>query len=244
MNFMRFLVIALYLTAMMFVASAAIVQSIGANQFYLCYAGSYVCLAFYILNKAMMYMFMVERAHSIRAPYSRRFKDYVWCFWMFLTGLGFAVLIPIAFIYPHTQLVGPNSRCEMGLPMAVSVSLLLFDAFINFSLTAVFIWLIRPLLAFRRTRDPDSKSYFRKRLGSSFNALCTHIPIKLPSTGGPYHQAVNQSIVGRVERLVWKSIAGTILIVMPTIANLVSMTAIGGREHAWICFTVCTADSE
>lgn len=239
MNLMRFLVIVLYVTAMMFVTSAAIFQSIGTNQATVCFVGSYVCLAFYVLNKALMYMFLVERAHSIRAPYTSRLKDKVWCFWMVSTGAGFVVLVLTAFMYPHTELV--INKCEMGLPMGVSIALLTFDTFINFTLTAVFIWLIRPLLAFRRTSNPDSKSYFRDKLKTSFSALCSRIPA---STSRPYHQEVTQSVVSRVEWLVWKTIGGTFLIVLPTIANLVSLTAMGGREHAWICYTVCTADSK
>jgi hypothetical protein len=243
MSFMRILVIALYATAMMFVASAAIMQNgIGINQPIVCHVGSYICLAFYVLNKALMYMFMIERAHSIRAPYTRRLKDLVWCFWMLFSGVGFAVLVIIAFLYPHTR--ESQGTCEMGLPEGVSVALLLYDVLINFSLTAVFIWLIRPLLAFHRSNDPDSKSYFRDQLRITFSKTFAWIPIRLPDSGGPYRQAVNQSIVGQIERLVWKTIAGTLLIVMPTIANLVSLTAMGGREHAWVCFTVCTADSK
>ncbi|QDS70460.1 hypothetical protein FKW77_009935 [Venturia effusa] len=240
MNLMRFLVIVLYLTAMMFVTSAAIFQSIGTNQANACFAGSYVCLAFYVLNKAVMYMFLVERAHSIRAPYTSRLKDKVWCFWQLMTGAGFLGIVLTAFMYPHTKLV--IGKCEMGLPMAVSVTLLLFDTLINFTLTGVFIWLIRPLLAFRRTSNPDSKSYFRDKFKTSFGALRARIPITLASKGGPYHQEVTRTVANRVERLVWKTIGGTILVVLPTIANLVSLTAVGGREHAWICYTVCTAD--
>jgi hypothetical protein len=251
MNFMRFLVIALYITSMIFVAVAAILETgLGINEPSVCHAGSYVCIAFYILNKALMYMFMIERAHSIRAPYTSRLKDYVWCFWMLFAGIGFAVLVTLAFVYPHSQHyhhtgdAGMDNECEIGLPRGISIALVLYDTGINFSLTAVFIWLIRPLLAFQRTRDPDAKSYFRDRLSKSLNTVCTWIPIKLPNTGGPYHQAVSQSLVGAVEWLVWKTLAGTVLIVIPTIANLVTLTAIGGQERGWVCFTVCTADSK
>ncbi|TID19455.1 Helicase [Venturia nashicola] len=240
MNLMRFLVIALYILAMGFVASASIFQSIGVHQPAICFVGSYVCLAFYVASKALMYMFLVERAHSIRAPYTSRLHDKVWCFWQLMTGVGFIVLVLSAFMYPHTKLVAGN--CEMGLPMIISISLLVFDTLINFTLTAVFIWLIRPLLAFRRTSNPDSQSYFRDKFKTSFSALCARIPVTLGRKSGPYHQEVTRSDVSKIERLVWKTIGGTILIVLPTIANLVSLTVVGGREHAWICYTVCTAD--
>jgi hypothetical protein len=245
MNFVRFLVITLYVTAIVFVASTAILQiGIGINEDIICNAGSYMCITFYILNKALMYMFMIERAHSIRAPYTRRLKDYVWCFWMLFSGVGFAVIVVLAFIYPHKGTT-PDHTCRLGLPKGVSIALVLYDTGINFSLTAVFIWLIRPLLAFHRTSDPNSKSCFRDRLTKSFNTACGWIPtIRLPNSGGPYHQTVNQSLVNAVEWLVWKTLAGTVLIVMPTIANLVTLTAMGGKELAWVCFTVCTADSK
>lgn len=219
---------------------AAIFQAIGTNQPSICFAGSYACLAFYVANKALMYMFLVERAHSIRAPFTSRLKDKVWCFWQILTGTGFVALVLTAFMYPHTKII--LGKCEMGLPMAISIALLLFDTLINFTLTAVFVWLIRPLLAFRRTSNPDSKSYFRDKLRTSFSALLARNPPTLESTSGPYHQALTRSVVPRVERLVWKTIGGTVLIILPTIANLVSLTALGGRTHAFVCYSVCTAD--
>ncbi|KAE9973536.1 hypothetical protein BLS_009292 [Venturia inaequalis] len=240
MNLMRFLVIALYVTAMAFVVAAGIFQSIGTNQPNVCFVGSYVCLAFYVANKAFMYMFLVERAHSIRAPYTSRLKDKVWCFWQLMTGAGFTVLVLTAFMYPHTRLVA--RKCEMGLPMAVSLSLLVFDTLINFTLTAVFIWLIRPLLAFQRTSNSNSKSYFRDKFKTFLSVLYARRPVTSGSKSGPYRQEVTRSVVSQVERLVWKTIGATVLMVMPTIGNLVALNAVGGREHAWICYTVCTAD--
>jgi len=109
---------------------------------------------------------------------------------------------------------------------------------------AIFIWLLRPLLAFHRTSNPDSTSYFRHRITKSLNKFRAYIPFRLPQSDGPYLQAVNQTLVRAVEWLVWKTLIGTVLIVIPTIANLALMASVGGREQAWLCFTICTVDGK
>jgi hypothetical protein len=240
---MRFLVIALYMAAIVFVGAAAIMETgVGINSPALCNAGSYMCVALYCLNKVLMYMFLIERAHSIRAPYTRRLKDWVWLTWMLVLGVGFPLLVGLAFFSPLKGLSPADQKCRIGLPRKVSITLVIFDTWINFSLTAVFIWLLRPLLAFHQTNDPNASSYFRHWFRKTFNTVGVWIPFKFPQSSGPYHQPVNQSLVRAVEWLVWKTLAGTVLIVIPTIANLSLLTVMGGREQAWLCFTICTAD--
>lgn len=93
MNFIRFNVVVLYLLAIAFVISAAIVVSgLGLSSLHLCYAAVILCLCYYVGSKVAMYIFLIERAHSIRAPYLRRHRDWLWLATMFSILIGFSVL--------------------------------------------------------------------------------------------------------------------------------------------------------
>ncbi|KAF2434903.1 hypothetical protein EJ08DRAFT_569705, partial [Tothia fuscella] len=243
MSFMRCLVIAMYITGLNFVAAGAIIETgMGMNSPILCRAGTYICLSFYLISKVLMYMFIVERAHSIRAPYTRRFHDWVWCGWMGVLVVGFTSLSVLAFMQPVAALGDDDGKCRIGLPRTASIVLVMFDIFINFSLTGVFLWLLRPLLAFHQTSDPERRSYFRHRLLKYLESACCWTPFKFSRSNGPYRPALNTSLVKAVEVLVWKTFVGTVLIVIPTIVNLSLLYRMGGREQGWMCFTICTID--
>jgi hypothetical protein len=244
MNFMRFLVVVLYVSALNFVASAAIVETgMGMNSPSICRAGTLFCLSFYLLSKILMYMFIVERAHSIRAPYIGRLKDWVWVFWMSILGGGFVTLAVLSFLKPIAEVSRGDGKCRIGIPKSSSMTLVLFDIIINFSLTGVFLWLLRPLLAFHQTSNPDSRSYFRHRIMKALQKACSWFPIRL-SQSEPYRPALNTHLVKTVEWLVWKTLIATILTVIPTIVNLSLLYHMGGREQGWLCFMICTVDGE
>ena len=47
-----------------------------------------------------------------------------------------------------------------------------------------------------------------------------------------------------LELLIWRSCYGACLVLLPTVANLVAMVKIHGREQSWLCFTICITDGE
>jgi hypothetical protein len=246
MNFMRFLTMALYIMALNFVVAGAVVETgMSMSTPTLCRDGTLICLSFYLVSKALMYMFIIERAHSIRAPYTRRLKDWVWCGWMFVLAAGFVGLGAASFLQPVAQLGYNDGVCRIGLPREASIILVMFDIFINFSLTAVFLWLLRPLLAFHQTGDPERRGYFRFRVfkylgeaGSWIPSACSWISFRFPHLEGPYRPALNTNLVKAVEILVWKTLIGTVLIVIPTIVNLSLLYHMAGKEQGWLCFTM------
>lgn len=93
-------------------------------------------------------IFLVERAHALRAPYLRRAHDWIWLARMIVVASGFGTITVFAFIYPLTDLSTTDGKCRIGLPLKVSIPLLSLDATINLALTGVFIYLLQPLLNF------------------------------------------------------------------------------------------------
>jgi hypothetical protein len=235
---MRLLVVTLYINALNFVAAAAILQTgMGMDSLSLCRAGTFVCGSFYLVSKVLMYMFIIERAHSIRAPYTRRVRDWVWYSWTLILVGAFCTLIVLSFIHPIADVDNLDLKCRIGLTRRTSIVLIFFDIFVNFSLTAVFLWLLRPLLAFHQTSNPESTAYFRHRIAKLVLGTCAWVPLRLPQTE-PYHAALNTNLVKAVEWLVWKTLAGTVGIVVPTIVNLSLLYRMDGREQGWLCFTM------
>lgn len=52
----------------------------------------------------------------------------------------------------------------------------------------------------------------------------------------------NQRVVLKLEKLLWKTFAGSVLVIISTVANVSTLTALGGRELGWVCLTTCTFD--
>lgn len=246
MSFMRSLTVILYVTALNFVGAGAIIETgMSMNTPTLCRAGTFICLSFYLISKALMYMFIVERSHSIRAPYTRRLNDFVWCGWMFVLATCFLGLAVASFLQPVAQLGEKDGVCRIGLPRKTSIILVIFDIFINFSLTGVFLWLLRPLLAFHQTGDPERRAYFRvhffkylREASSRVPSFCSRIIFRFSQMEGPYRPALNTNLAKSIECLVWKTLIGSVLIVIPTIVNLSLLYHMAGKEQGWLCFTM------
>lgn len=228
---------ALYFEALVFVVSAAIMNSgIGLTSHYTCSTAIYLCIAFYVTSKILMYYFLIERVHAVRGPFTRRLTDWVWCFFMFVLFVGITILAILAFLKPEIEWDG--DKCHIGLPPKTSMTLCIYDIVINFSLTFTFLWLLRPLLAFGR---PTQVPLWKQWLSEKLAPYAWLIPFKLPEIP-PYRQTITRELVKAREKLVRKTLIGSILVIMPTIANLMILYVLNGQEMAWLCLTLCTTD--
>jgi hypothetical protein len=236
---MHYLITALYIVGILFVISTAlVVNGVGLNTAQNCHVAVYLCLAFYVSSKVMMYVFLVERAHCIRAPYARRWNDYIWCFFMLIVIAGFTVLAVFAFINPVVSM--GMGGCEIGLPRRTSLILVIYDVAVNVTLTAVFIWLLQPLLKFGR---PAAVPYWRQKLAEQFACLRDRMGIALPELQ-PYRHSLTTDEVRRREWLVCKTVWGSILVMVPTIINLAVLYHVNGHEMGWLCLLVCSTDGK
>lgn len=84
-----------------------------------------------------MYIFLVERAHALRAPYPRRAHDWIWLARMIVVASGFGTITVFAFIYPLTGLSTRDGKYRIDLPLKVTIPLLSFNTIINLALTGI-----------------------------------------------------------------------------------------------------------
>ena len=118
----------------------------------------------------------------------------------------------------------------------VTVPLLTYDVLINIAFTAVFISQLGPFLRHGVLSNASSwKEKFKETILFLLKTFRPTAPTDSFRTGGASHV---------IEKLLWKSLAGTILILLPTVGNLVSLLKLRGHEQGWLCFTLCTLDGK
>lgn len=154
---------------------------------------------------------------------------------MFTIATGFGSIAICGFLWPIADLSSVDGRCRIGLPRKVTVPLLSFDVVINMGLTGVFIYLLRPLLRLGGASNsvvPASRFFksLRRILKSTDRRDSTHV------------YPVNQNFLKSIETLLWKSLAGSALVMLPTVGNMAALYSLRGRELGWLCQTVCTFD--
>ena len=180
-----------------------------------------MCLVFYVGDKVISYLFLVERTHQIRGPHCARYQDPSFLFSVSIVLGGFGVIAVFAFLYPVTSLSQIDGKCRIGLPFKVTLPLLIYDILINLSLTAFFCWI--------------GQKYLRGRsLKQTLNIV---------SAALPFHHS--KKLDTQENLLMFMMVKGTIgagAIIMPTVANLAILFKLNGHEQGWLCFTICTID--
>lgn len=184
----------------------------------LCRGAIYLCLIFYIGCKVIMYILLVERAHLLR--HVSRGKDVVFLVGIAVLICGFGPIAVIAFKEPVTGLSAVDGMCRIGLPLAVTITLLAYDTTINVLMVGMYI-----LLGWPYMRGRGSSGVWLRALRLNTN------------TAG-----LSQGLI--LELLICKGVYGACLVVLPTVANLAVLYKIHGREQGWLCFTICTIDGE
>ncbi|KAH7119691.1 hypothetical protein B0J11DRAFT_439888 [Dendryphion nanum] len=230
-KFTSMLVLFLYVFAILFVFGASTVQSgLGLASQKICYSAAITCLVFYTGNKLTIYIFLLERARVVRAPFVPRLKDWLWTSGMIVIVGGFGTIAVFGYMSPIVELSQLDGRCRIGLPSKISFPLLSFDVGVNFMLTGVFFFLLRPVLS------TSGDSSIKRALKELFrrNSARNHNQNERDS----HISAINRNI----KTLLWKSLIGSAIIMLPTVGNMAQFYLMKGRELGWICLTVCTLD--
>jgi len=262
LSFIHILLLLLYFLSLAFVFSAALLESgLDLHDHTACSAAVYVCLVFYFASKGLIQLFLAERAHAVRARHPSRRKDPVWITCMGVIAVGFGTIMVFAFVYPVAE-IGGDGVCRIGLPIRVTVPMLVYDVLVNAGLTGVFVWLLHPL---RRRRSKSSKMLVRKKTDRNGLGQVLQIPMKTlhgvkGRLGSVSSMPSSESIDGGdmsslraiptrkqwswIDKLIWKSMICSVLVLLPTIANLGLLQHVRGKEQGWICLTFCTIDGK
>ena len=154
---------------------------------------------------------------------------------MLSIATGFGSIAICGFLWPIADLSSLDGRCRIGLPLKVTIPLLSFDVCINMALTGTFIYLLGPLLHFSgMTTSETPGNRWTKGIRKLFQAEDRRTSMDV--------YPLNQSFLKSIEALLWKSLIGSILVMLPTVGNLATLYSIRGRELGWLCLTICTFD--
>ena len=188
-----------------------------------CRAAIDVCLVFYVGGKVFLYLFLVERSHQLVATKLPRHRDPIYLLGIAIVLFGFGVLAVFAFIHPVTSLSKIDGKCRIGLPLIITIPLLSYDIIINFALTFIFVMRGARLVKIQGFRH-------------AMHCITMALPFrKVPGLRDP---------IIACEFFMGRSGLGASAIILPTIANLAILFALNGHENGWLCFTICTIDSE
>jgi hypothetical protein len=127
-----------------------------------------------------------------------------------------------------------DGLCHIGLPTKVLVPLLVFDIVINVLLTLTFVYLLGPVI---RLNDISGPRRSASRVANAISSCCFEsrkrsINVHL---GNPH-------VARRIEKLMWRTFIGSVLVLIPTVANLVQLIILHGSEKGFLCLTICTLD--
>ncbi|UPX12456.1 uncharacterized protein EKO05_0003002 [Ascochyta rabiei] len=222
---------------MVFVFSAAVVESgLGLSSLKVCRGAVLLCLSFYMLSKVLMYLFLVERVHALRAPFVKRVRDWVCVTGFILVVVGFTSIAVVAFIKPLAEVSAIDGRCRIGIPRHTTLPLLLYDVSLNILLTSVFIHLSSPLV---RSGKPSAAAFPATHLTICLGNMCGGSRADnslLQANRG------NQAATKKMERMLLRTFVGSVLVMIPTIGNVAALTALQGRELGWVCLIACSSD--
>jgi hypothetical protein len=152
-----------------------------------------------------------------------RYRDPLWL-WSTIAVAGSLVATAVAgFVEPLHEFF-PDGRCHIGLQRYSSIPLLTCDIIINIYLTLVFVYLMSPLIKSTRPSGGSFGNSITHWIGSSFSRARQKANVDL-------HRS-NQVMAQRVEKLLWKTLIGCALVILPTAGNLAAICILVGRELA------------
>ncbi|KAH8671504.1 hypothetical protein BX600DRAFT_510173 [Xylariales sp. PMI_506] len=134
-----FFVFGIYIDCYIFVISSSVLQFGGFdlnNNFYACQSATILCLVGYISTK-LIYLFLVDRAHTIRARVVKRFKSKLYLFNSFgMVGM-YCVFFVMLFVFRINVI--EDGLCIIGVKGAMLIAPISFEIIINIYLTTLFL---------------------------------------------------------------------------------------------------------
>ena len=189
-------------------------------MYHICRGSIELCLAFYVVAKVLVYLFLLERASSIRGL--KRTRDPYWMAGIAIIFFGFGTISIFAFVGPLVMVSkSPDHDCQIGLPLKALVPLLSYDVVVNIAVTILYLTMANKIC---------HRLTWRNAFKLLLHALPFRNPGPLPSQGDLF------------ELFMAKSVLACIAVVLGTVANLVALMCLNGHEEAWLCLTICSVD--
>jgi hypothetical protein len=150
--------------------------------------------------------------------------------------IGFGTIATMNFRWAVASISLEDGVCRVGIRRFATLPLLTFDILINVLLTLIFVYHLVPVIRSNRLVDLSKPmSYFATCLG--------YCCASTPSEGIKFHTG-NAKVAKRIENLIWRSLIGSCLVLLPTAANMTQLTILKGHELGFLCIIVCNSDSK
>lgn len=154
MTWPRLCVLLVFIDSWLFLFSTGILIG-GAGMstnFVNCSLGIFACIILYATSKVLIYCFLIEKVHVVwGGTHQSRLHSKV--YWLCLITMTPYVAIVIMMLIGRVAYFREDRACIIGLKAYASLSLLVYDLYINIFLTGMFLWpLFRSRLANPRIR--------------------------------------------------------------------------------------------
>lgn len=192
------------------------------------------------LTKPVSYMFLLERAHIIRAPFVwKRTDDWVWVNGTVLIFISFGALSIWCLITLHAELDSNDDQCRVGIARVPSYVLMILDAIINGSLTVLFAVLLRPTLSVRErpSTTPTENEDDSPSSGNRLSRVIWKLRY-LKEDQRRYRSSPN------IKKVLRKNIIGSGLTFLVSAANGTVFYANEGNPSAFVCMISCIIDGK
>ncbi|CAE6430903.1 unnamed protein product [Rhizoctonia solani] len=170
MSWPRLCVLLVFLDSWLFLFSTGIlISGVGmSSSFINCALGIYACILLYAGSKMLIYCFLIEKVHVVwGGTHQPRLRSKV--YWGCLLTMAPYVVIVILMLIGRVAYFRDDRACIIGLRNYASLSLLIYDLYINIFLTGMFLW---PLFR-SRLSNPKLKKMAMRTLVAAFAALTT-----------------------------------------------------------------------
>ncbi|THX56448.1 hypothetical protein D6D06_04307 [Aureobasidium pullulans] len=249
-SWIRFLVYSSYLVSIAFFVASIAISGVGIQTTGFCRTAIYFCIAFLFVGRLTTQLFLIERAHIANLDYLRRRDDPIWILSTACVGVFATFLFVWAFLNPVAYIANSDGRCRKGIPPEVVAPLEIYECITYIMLTGVFVVMLR------RTRQcelfpsvPERFTTFGKKLNRLSHANRPGSAKKSADIEEVEIDTLSSAIIlpastrpCKLRGLAYKSLIGTILILVWGVINSTIFYVTGGREHVWLCFMQCNMD--
>ncbi|CAI6337263.1 unnamed protein product [Periconia digitata] len=231
----------LYFLAIVCAISITLVESgLGAKTRELCHAAAVICIVFGTGSKVTMYIFLLERIRVVRTPFVPRQKDGLWIALMIIICGGFGGISILAYTTPAIELSYLDARCRIGLSPRTSLPFMGFFVAVNIILTSVLLWLMKPMMTPHKLLS--LRGIFGKSTGAKLNNWLGGLKGIGRGNAARYSGIQKKTLSKNVRILLLKCFMGSLLVMLITIANMIHIYVMKGRQLDWLCLTVCMVD--
>jgi hypothetical protein len=149
--------------------------------------------------------------------------------------VGFGTIATMNFRWAVSDISREDGKCRVGIRRYATLPLLTFDILINILLTLIFVYHLIPVIRSNRLMDLSKPiSHFATCLG--------YCRASTKGEGIRFHTG-NAKVAKRIEHLIWRSLIGSCLVLIPTAANMTQLTILKGHELGFLCIIICNSDS-